>query len=75
VIAAYIHRNGSFNHRITLKHIKLPSPTGDREKDIVRRTQLFTNILEEAIREYPEQWVWMHKRWKTQTVTHNTKGR
>lgn len=39
--------------------------TGDTEGDSVRNTALFTAMLEEYIREYPDQWLWMHRRWKT----------
>ena len=39
--------------------------TGDHEADIVANTALFTNVLEEYIRKYPEQWLWVHRRWKT----------
>lgn len=39
--------------------------TGDPEHDIVENTQKFTKILEDIIREYPEQWVWVHGRWNT----------
>lgn len=39
--------------------------TGNEEQDIVANTQKFTNIIEDEIRKYPEQWVWMHERWKT----------
>ena len=40
--------------------------TGDREKDVLVNTQRWTDVVEKYIRRYPEQWVWMHKRWKTQ---------
>lgn len=40
--------------------------TGDEEADIVYNTQVLTTVLEEMIRAHPEQWVWMHDRWKTQ---------
>lgn len=40
--------------------------TGNEEEDIVFNTQLLTNFIEEQIRNHPEQWVWMHERWKTQ---------
>ncbi|MFH1369272.1 MAG: lysophospholipid acyltransferase family protein [Elusimicrobiota bacterium] len=39
--------------------------TGDIQKDIMRLTQQITSMTEEHIREYPDQWVWMHERWKT----------
>jgi len=37
----------------------------DREKDITDVTQKFTKVLESIIREYPDQWLWMHERWKS----------
>ncbi|MDE1155991.1 MAG: lysophospholipid acyltransferase family protein [Acidobacteriaceae bacterium] len=39
--------------------------TGDAEADILANTALFNRTLEEAIRRYPEQWLWVHRRWKT----------
>ena len=39
--------------------------TGDLEADIQANTQKFTKIVEEYVRKYPEQWLWVHRRWKT----------
>jgi KDO2-lipid IV(A) lauroyltransferase len=39
--------------------------TGDQEADIVANTQMFTKVIEEYVRKYPEQWLWVHRRWKT----------
>jgi KDO2-lipid IV(A) lauroyltransferase len=39
--------------------------TGDYESDVVANTQLFTNVIERFARRYPEQWLWVHRRWKT----------
>jgi KDO2-lipid IV(A) lauroyltransferase len=39
--------------------------TGDDEQDIVTNTQVFTKITEDYVRRYPEQWLWVHRRWKT----------
>jgi KDO2-lipid IV(A) lauroyltransferase len=39
--------------------------TGDLEADIVANTQLFTKVIEDYVRKYPEQWLWVHRRWKT----------
>jgi Kdo2-lipid IVA lauroyltransferase/acyltransferase len=38
--------------------------TGDTESDILQNTQRFAKVLEEIIRKYPGQWVWIHARWK-----------
>ena len=39
--------------------------TGELEADIAANTQKFTSIIEEYVRKYPEQWLWVHRRWKT----------
>jgi Kdo2-lipid IVA lauroyltransferase/acyltransferase len=39
--------------------------TGDLEADIQANTQRFTSIIEDYVRKYPEQWLWVHRRWKT----------
>jgi KDO2-lipid IV(A) lauroyltransferase len=39
--------------------------TGDQERDVFENTQKFAKVLEEIIRKYPDQWVWMHGRWNT----------
>jgi KDO2-lipid IV(A) lauroyltransferase len=38
--------------------------TGRKKDDILENTQRFQKALEEIIREHPEQWFWMHRRWK-----------
>jgi len=38
--------------------------TGDTERDILENTQRFAKVIEEIIRKYPEQWIWIHARWK-----------
>ena len=39
--------------------------TGSRKRDVLETTALFTAQFEEFIRAYPEQWIWIHRRWKT----------
>jgi KDO2-lipid IV(A) lauroyltransferase len=39
--------------------------TGNDEADALANTALFTKIIEDYVRRYPEQWLWVHRRWKT----------
>jgi KDO2-lipid IV(A) lauroyltransferase len=39
--------------------------TGDHEKDVALNTARFAEAIERLVRMYPEQWLWIHKRWKT----------
>jgi KDO2-lipid IV(A) lauroyltransferase len=54
-----------------LQHVTVMPPipvviTGNEEEDLTINTQSFTTALEEFIREHPAQWVWLHRRWRTQ---------
>jgi KDO2-lipid IV(A) lauroyltransferase len=42
-----------------------PVNTGDRKADIAATTAAYTAEIEKLIRQYPDQWLWIHKRWKT----------
>ncbi len=59
----YLDENGMQNMHI-LPEIPLEI-TGDEETDLIVNTQNFTNFTEQIVREHPDQWVWMHERWKT----------
>ncbi len=39
--------------------------TDDTEADVIANTAMFTNVLEQYVRKYPDQWLWVHRRWKT----------
>jgi len=39
--------------------------TGDKQKDIEMNTQEYNRVIENVIRRYPDQWFWIHQRWKT----------
>lgn len=39
--------------------------TGDAEKDLYENTLRCQKVIENTVREFPEQWLWGHKRWKT----------
>lgn len=39
--------------------------SGDREADAVANTAAFNRVIESYVTRYPEQWLWVHRRWKT----------
>jgi Kdo2-lipid IVA lauroyltransferase/acyltransferase len=39
--------------------------SGDDEADVVANTAAFTAVIEKYVRRHPEQWLWVHRRWKT----------
>jgi len=39
--------------------------TGDEDHDVRENTARFTAVIETYVREHPDQWLWVHKRWKT----------
>ena len=41
------------------------NPTGNEQDDIRQLTALFTSVIEKYVRRYPDQWLWIHKRWNT----------
>jgi Kdo2-lipid IVA lauroyltransferase/acyltransferase len=41
------------------------SRTSDEEEDVKENTQRFTRVIEDYVRAHPDQWLWVHKRWKT----------
>jgi Kdo2-lipid IVA lauroyltransferase/acyltransferase len=39
--------------------------TGDFKEEVRLNTQAYTKVIERFVRRYPEQWLWIHKRWQT----------
>ena len=65
IVPTYVYLgDDNLQHMHILPQVAL-AITGDEEHDMVVNTQTFTHFIEEQIRNHPEQWVWMHERWKT----------
>jgi KDO2-lipid IV(A) lauroyltransferase len=64
-VAAFSYPEPGGAWRIVYERLTFPGLTGDRDTDVRRITEETTALLESKIRERPELWMWMHRRWKT----------
>ncbi len=63
VVPVYTYREGGVHHYVVGEEIPLIE-TGSTEESLRVNTQRYTAWLEARIREHPEQWFWVHDRWK-----------
>lgn len=66
ILPTFMIRQSDGSHRAIIEPPLTLKRTHAKEKDLVINTQKFTKIIESYIRRYPTQWIWMHRRWKTQ---------
>jgi Kdo2-lipid IVA lauroyltransferase/acyltransferase len=66
LVFACAHRVASGVHRMVVRPVDVPR-TGDRERDSFALTAAATREIEDEIRKRPDEWVWMHPRWRTQS--------
>ena len=65
LIPAFAVRGSDGQFEVHLeKEIEVPR-SGNKEKDILETVQRYTEVIETYVRKYPDQWMWMHQRWKT----------
>jgi len=63
VFSAFTHRDTDGMNVVTVKKLDTSVPEG--VEPVVYITNVFNRAIEENIRKYPHEWVWMHERWKT----------
>lgn len=64
VVAGYLFRKEDGKYKFVIESVEVVN-TGDFEKDLFANTQKFTGVVESIVRKYPDQWFWIHQRWKT----------
>jgi KDO2-lipid IV(A) lauroyltransferase len=67
VIFGYARREADGRHMVTLEGPLSLIRTGNDEADNKANTAMFTKMIEDVVRRNPEQWVWMHRRWRRQS--------
>ena len=65
-VVGFCQREGE-GYRLWMEEVEW-SASGDREEDARELTAALSARIEAAIRRAPEQWVWMHQRWKTRPL-------
>jgi len=65
VIPAFNVRQPDGSYRIFGEPEVVLARSGDTTRDIEENTAKFNKIIETYVRRYPEQWFWVHQRWKT----------
>jgi KDO2-lipid IV(A) lauroyltransferase len=66
IVPVFMVRQGrSARHRVHVLPIIELENTGDLRADVERNTARLSAVFEQMVRRFPEQWMWVHKRWKT----------
>jgi KDO2-lipid IV(A) lauroyltransferase len=65
VVPAYNVREPNGSYRIVVEPEVVLDRSGDTRVDIEENTAKFNRIIESYVRRHPEQWFWVHQRWKT----------
>jgi KDO2-lipid IV(A) lauroyltransferase len=65
IIPVFMYLNSEMHYELECLPPLPQVRTTDEAADITTNTQKISDVYEAMIRRFPEQWVWMHKRWKT----------
>ena len=63
ILTSFGFRNPDQTHTLTISDPLIFDPCQDTEKNVLHITQCYVKALEDFIRQHPDQWLWMHRRW------------
>lgn len=65
ILPAYSYRDERGRlHTVIEPALKFPKFSDDKDERLFQKTQFFNDVIEEKVRMHPEQWLWLHRRWK-----------
>jgi len=64
VVGVFLVREAPGHHRVVVTDEIPIARTGNVRRDVEENSQRFNRIIEAQIRQHPEQWFWLHRRWK-----------
>ena len=66
IVPSFMIRKGDDTHKLIVEKPIYVRREAKTEEDLKRHTRAWTELLEKHVKENPDQWVWIHRRWKTQ---------
>ncbi len=74
VVGCARRTGGRFHYRVEVSRIIRPEEWCDRDDPLQWITQTYASAIEASVRECPEQYLWMHRRWKSKPKVGRTRG-
>lgn len=68
IFPAFMHKNSDGTHTLEIFPPLQVEKTSDKHADIKLMTQRLAMLIEEHIKKYPDEWFWLHDRWKSMRV-------
>lgn len=68
IFPAFMHKNPDDTHTLEIFPPIYTERTKDKREDIRKMTQTLATLTEEHIKKYPDEWFWLHDRWKSMRV-------
>lgn len=65
ILPVFISQNPDGTHLVEIHEAVFAEKTKNKQDDLTRTTEKLTQIIEAHIRKYPEEWFWLHDRWKS----------